>query len=359
MAILIGSTGGTQASMDWPVTEPVAGASATPTVKSLVTQQAGVSDSLDTLTLRSGFSLNDSVLSIDATTIRGQSWSFARSEMDWLAFEDTILRQPKPSSRQTDAVLLEDGRWLLGKVLQFDGIAVRIQDAAIRDVPLDEVAAIAFCETCQVAPPAGGLPGGYSQLGVGPTPGLDASALATGPDTCAGDEQFSFAPSNPRIGSELLIAVTSATRHGFPRLTGTESPSFYRARTGQLGYVWEWTLSPSWAGSHKFTFYVDSTMECANASVRVQQPLATSTPKVTSTPKTPTSTPFVTPVVGTPVPGSACSSYVSHAAAQAALRANPADPLNIDKSRNGVACEGADGGGFMNPPFDTVPVPRI
>ena len=63
-------------------------------------------------------------------------------------------------------------------------------------------------------------------------PPLAASSLpqTTGPDTCAGDEQFSFAPTNPRVGTELLIAVTSATYHSFPRLTGTESPTFYRDR---------------------------------------------------------------------------------------------------------------------------------
>jgi hypothetical protein len=40
------------------------------------------------------------------------------------------------------------------------------------------------------------------------------------------------------------------------------------------------------------------------------------------------------------------------------LRAEPSDPLLLDRSRNGVACEGADGAGFVNAPFDHVPVPR-
>ena len=59
-----------------------------------------------------------------------------------------------------------------------------------------------------------------------------------------------------------------------------------------------------------------------------------------------------------PAPGEACAWFPSHAAAQAYLRANPTDPLNLDRSRNGIACEGADGAGFMNAPLDHVPVPR-
>jgi hypothetical protein len=59
-----------------------------------------------------------------------------------------------------------------------------------------------------------------------------------------------------------------------------------------------------------------------------------------------------------PTPGAACARFATHAAAQAHLRANPSDPLLLDRSRNGVACEGADGAGFVNPPLDHVPVPR-
>jgi hypothetical protein len=40
------------------------------------------------------------------------------------------------------------------------------------------------------------------------------------------------------------------------------------------------------------------------------------------------------------------------------LRANPTDPLNIDRSHNGIACEGADGAGLVKPPLDHTPVPR-
>jgi hypothetical protein len=60
----------------------------------------------------------------------------------------------------------------------------------------------------------------------------------------------------------------------------------------------------------------------------------------------------------TPAAGQACASFPNHAAAQAQLRANPTDPLNIDRNRNGIACEGGDGAGFVNPPLDHNPVPR-
>jgi hypothetical protein len=59
-----------------------------------------------------------------------------------------------------------------------------------------------------------------------------------------------------------------------------------------------------------------------------------------------------------PTPGAACSTFASHAEAQAYLRKDPTDPLLLDRSRNGIACEGADGAGFVNPPLDHVPVPR-
>ena len=44
--------------------------------------------------------------------------------------------------------------------------------------------------------------------------------------------------------------------------------------------------------------------------------------------------------------------------AQASLRANPSEPLLIDSSRNGIACEGADGAGFIKAPLGYSPVHR-
>jgi hypothetical protein len=58
------------------------------------------------------------------------------------------------------------------------------------------------------------------------------------------------------------------------------------------------------------------------------------------------------------VPGAAYASFASHAAAQAHLRSDPRDPLLLDRTRNGIACEGSDGAGFVNPPLDHTPVPR-
>lgn len=335
---------------------------------------------LDTLSLRSGATVSDTVVSIDATMVRGESWSFLRTDVSWLAFEDSTLRQPKPAALQTDAILLEDGRWLVGRVVQFDGIAVRLQDASVRDYPLDDVAAIAFCDICASAAtatpsPTMGVPSsaqiGSTAPGVGTGPVSGPVTGVSGPDTCAGDEQFSFAPSNPRVGSELLIAVTSASPHAYPRLTGTQSPTFYRARTGQLGYVWEWTLYPTWSGTHRLTFYVDSTVSCATASIRVQQALATSTPRPTNTPRPLTYEPYIIVPTQTPTrtstpgamtgttPGAACYSFASQSAAQAYLRATPSDPLKLDDGdRDGIACEGVDGAGFMSPPMDTMPVQR-
>lgn len=47
-----------------------------------------------------------------------------------------------------------------------------------------------------------------------------------------------------------------------------------------------------------------------------------------------------------------CSGYPSQAAAQAALRANPSDPNNLDPDDDGIACENNPG------PYDRTPVNR-
>ncbi|MFN0070295.1 MAG: choice-of-anchor Q domain-containing protein [Chloroflexota bacterium] len=56
--------------------------------------------------------------------------------------------------------------------------------------------------------------------------------------------------------------------------------------------------------------------------------------------------------VSPPANGAKCAEFPSHAAAQAFLRANPSDPWNMDANRNGLACEGSDGAGFMPDPRD-------
>jgi hypothetical protein len=129
------------------------------------------------------------------------------------------------------------------------------------------------------APSAGGLPGS------GLAPNAAPPSPSTGSDPCYGDEQITFAPDEPRVGDELLIAVTSARPHPYGRLAGTEPTHFVRERPGQRGYVWEWTIQPSYPGQHEYTFYVDSTIPCQKIQLTVQGQLATPTPKPTKTPK--------------------------------------------------------------------------
>ena len=129
-----------------------------------------------------------------------------------------------------------------------------------------------------------------SQSAAAPPPAQAGSATATptsttsgqvaaGPDQCAGDEQMTFVPGDPRAGTELLIAVSSSRRHAYPKLTGTEKTTFVLERQGQLGYVWEWTVQLTYPGDQEYTFYVDSTMPCKALTLRVRSALATSTPE--------------------------------------------------------------------------------
>ena len=119
------------------------------------------------------------------------------------------------------------------------------------------------------------VPGGLSGSAIV----TSASPIAGGSDPCYGDEAISFSPLAPRIGNELLIAVTSAHPHPYGRLTGTEPTHFVRERPGQKGYVWEWTVDPSYPGDHEYTFYVDSTISCKKIQIQILQALATKTPK--------------------------------------------------------------------------------
>jgi len=54
------------------------------------------------------------------------------------------------------------------------------------------------------------------------------------------------------------------------------------------------------------------------------------------------------------VPGEACSGFTGESAQQFLLN-NPTDPLRMDESRDGIACGGVDGAGFMNPPLRSSP----
>ena len=59
-----------------------------------------------------------------------------------------------------------------------------------------------------------------------------------------------------------------------------------------------------------------------------------------------------------------CTDFAHQADAQAVLRLAPNDPNNLDRNRNGIACDGVEAaqdgvpGGFMMPPYDINPVPR-
>ena len=145
------------------------------------------------------------------------------------------------------------------------------------------------------APPSQAYPGGPGQQSVplpvypgapsggpGAAPGgasgsaIVSSGTAPGsPDSCYGDELITFSPESPRVGDELVIAVTSSHPHPYGRLAGTEPLTFMRERPGQRGLVWEWTMRPSYVGEHEYTFYVDSTVACQRARFRVLPPLAT------------------------------------------------------------------------------------
>jgi hypothetical protein len=119
--------------------------------------------------------------------------------------------------------------------------------------------------------PAAGVvsPGPVAQTEpAGPTPTPTSTV-----DICYGDEQILFAPDSPRVGNELLITVSSAHPHPYGRLAGTERTTFVREHPGQLGTVWEWTVSLTAPGEHEYTYYVDSTIPCTKVRIRVQQAL--------------------------------------------------------------------------------------
>ena len=92
-------------------------------------------------------------------------------------------------------------------------------------------------------------------------------------DVCVGDEQISYAPDEPRVGTELLIAVSSSRSHPYHRLAGTERTNFVRERQGQLGYVLEYTVDLTYPGEHSYTFYVDSTIPCKRIQIAVREAL--------------------------------------------------------------------------------------
>ena len=123
-----------------------------------------------------------------------------------------------------------------------------------------------------LAPMAQAAPSSVAVATPGPTPttvppaGIpEASATPAEPDVCVGDERITYSPANPRVGTELLIAVTSSRPHAYGRLAGTERTTFLR----------EWTVNLSSHGDHEYTFYVDSTIPCKKRTIEVKRALNT------------------------------------------------------------------------------------
>lgn len=173
-----------------------------------------------------------------------------------------------------------------------------------------------FGSASNLSPTSTGTPGTPGVLTNSPfgTPTIAttlAPAVATpstpiGPDPCAGDEQILFAPNKPYVGTDVLVAVTSATHHDVRtvRLTGPVKTGQVNERAGLNGWVWEWTISPTVDGWYDFTFYADGARACATSGFNTlpafgatpvpsasatPQPFATSTPIASQT-ATPTST---------------------------------------------------------------------
>ena len=62
--------------------------------------------------------------------------------------------------------------------------------------------------------------------------------------------------------------------------------TFSQEREGQLGWVWVWTMTPTFTGPHRVQYFVDSTTACAEATIEVGPSARLSaTPSPTSTPE--------------------------------------------------------------------------
>ncbi|MCC6177051.1 MAG: hypothetical protein IT305_17215 [Chloroflexi bacterium] len=131
-------------------------------------------------------------------------------------------------------------------------------------------------------------PYGYQAGYPTPNTGFPVGAATTGTpgsDPCYGDEQMTYVPETPRVGNDLIVAISSARPHPYGRLMGTERAEKLGDRPGQLGWVQEWKIVPSYPGDHEYTFYVDSTIPCKKIQLKVEKALATRTPTPTKTPK--------------------------------------------------------------------------
>lgn len=128
-----------------------------------------------------------------------------------------------------------------------------------------------------------------------PTPLSTATPIA---GFCTGDERMTFAGAgSATIGDTVFITVTSTINHTNVILTGTDAPTFVKQYPGQEGQVWQYQVTIKTAGTHFYTWYVDTTTVCTANNFVVAGPTATpATPTVggTSTPNA-TATPTVGP----------------------------------------------------------------
>jgi hypothetical protein len=155
------------------------------------------------------------------------------------------------------------------------------------------------------------------------TPGNAVSTIPVVNVGCLGDEQMWFTPGRPNTGTHVDISVTSQRHHDvrYVRLTGPIDPGQVTERVGPLGFVWTWTVTPSTADFHVWTFYADGLRPCISSGFNAYQPLGstatpTNTPIPTNTPgNTPTPTPTIVPVPGlidvTPHDNLTCNSIVA------------------------------------------------
>jgi len=74
---------------------------------------------------------------------------------------------------------------------------------------------------------------------------------------CGGDEVMSFNPSNPTVGQQVFISVTSAKALTDIGLSGSFDPSFAGQQTGGKGYIWSWSVTPTNPGRFDYDFTVD------------------------------------------------------------------------------------------------------
>src|SRR5712691_4698159 len=138
-----------------------------------------------------------------------------------------------------------------------------------------------------------------------PTPGTAVSSVPVDPSGCRGDEQLWFVPRKPNLGVHVNISITSQRHHDVRAivLSGPLDPGPVTERTGQLGFIWTWTIVPTVEGFYDWTFYADGLRPCNTSGFNAFAPLGatatpTLTPVATNTPG-PTATPTSTVV---PVP---------------------------------------------------------